>query len=317
MYELTKPHIWSGRIDSTERPEMFRLHQSVECKSVYEYVQVLGKNSMGIIGFKCDEGVRRNQGRTGSFEAPDALRKNLASLPMPPGASIYDFGNIICEDGRLEAAQKELGEAVSRLLQQNIFPIILGGGHEVAYGHYLGYKQWELSNLKMGIVNIDAHFDMRPYTDQTSSGTMFRQILDENPNASYFCAGIQKNGNTSYLFNTAAEYGCEYILEDEIHQESIQDCLQKADEFVKKSDFSMLTLCSDVLEASSAPGVSAPSPFGLHPKLVRTLLGRLAANPKIKSFDIAEVNPKLDIGDRTVKLGAQLVFEVICARNNL
>ncbi|MBM7692829.1 formiminoglutamase [Peribacillus deserti] len=317
MYESTNPHMWKGRIDSTDRPEMFRFHQAVQIKSVFEPVQDLGTNSVGIIGFKCDEGVKRNQGRAGSFEAPDALRKNLASLPMPAGASIYDFGNIVCENGRLEAAQEELGQAAARMLQQNIFPIILGGGHEVAYGHYLGYKYHADAGHKMGIVNIDAHFDMRPYDEQPSSGTMFRQILDEKQNASYFCAGIQRNGNTAFLFETAAEYGCEFILEEEINPDSIQQCLQKMTEFVNKNHFSMLTLCSDVLEASSAPGVSAPSPFGLHPKLVRTILRGLAAHPKIKSFDIAEVNPALDESERTVKLGAQLVYEVICARSSL
>ncbi|MDQ7861298.1 arginase family protein [Peribacillus frigoritolerans] len=47
---------------------------------------------------------------------------------------------------------------------------------------------------RLGIINIDAHFDMRPYENETSSGTMFKQILDEDQSCGYLCVGIQKQG---------------------------------------------------------------------------------------------------------------------------
>ena len=73
----------------------------------------------------------------------------------------------------------------------------------------------------------------------------------------------------------------------------------------------VLTLCMDVLEADAAPGVSAPSPFGLHPKVVRSIIRKVVGNSKTISFDIAEVNPTLDPDGRTVKLGAAFVNEAI------
>ncbi len=81
----------------------------------------------------------------------------------------------------------------------------------------------------------------------------------------------------------------------------------------------MLTLCTDVLNAAFAPGVSAPSPFGLTPMAVRALIRTVASHEKALSFDICEVNPAVDENGRTVKLGAYLTNEAIMAfmgRNN-
>ena len=59
-------------------------------------------------------------------------------------------------------------------------PIIFGGGHETAYGHYLGVRKYIGEDASLGIINIDAHFDLRPYDEQPSSGTMFKQILEHD-----------------------------------------------------------------------------------------------------------------------------------------
>ncbi|MDQ7861898.1 arginase family protein [Peribacillus frigoritolerans] len=49
-------------------------------------------------------------------------------------------------------------------------------------------------NAKIGILNIDAHFDLRSYEEITSSGTMFKQILDHDHQVSYLPIGIQRYG---------------------------------------------------------------------------------------------------------------------------
>jgi len=69
-----------------------------------------------------------------------------------------------------------------------------------------------------------------------------------------------------------------------------------------------------VLNAAFAPGVSAPSPFGLDTTTVRIILQKVISHPKTHSFDICEVNPSLDENGRTVKLGAYFVYEAL---NNL
>ncbi|MED4729782.1 formimidoylglutamase [Aneurinibacillus migulanus] len=317
MYTVTDEKCWAGRIDSKTEIDMFRLHQVVR---IEDLSSIEGKHSgtaIGLIGFRCDEGVSRNKGRIGAYKAPDAIRKALASLPWHFGESVvlYDFGNISCDDKELETAQDELGEAVKKMLDVSIFPIIIGGGHEVAYGHYVGEKRHLENRKSIGILNFDAHFDMRPYDQTVSSGTMFRQIGDElaaeNKPFRYMCVGIQRSGNTKHLFATAEQYGCEYICEDEIYSSGPEHVIERIRAFIDANEAVMLTLCSDVLDASWAPGVSAPQPFGLEPKMLRRLLKEAIRSEKVTSFDIAEINPELDEDGRTVKLAASLLYEVI------
>ena len=260
--------------------------------------------------------MRRNQGRVGAAHAPNALREALASLPwtFQNKQQIVDVGNIICLDNALEEAQQELSEVVKILRNNKMKCVVLGGGHETLYGHYLGVRAAVPSEAKIGIINIDAHFDLRSYEEQTSSGTMFRQILEQDPHTDYFVVGIQRYGNTNELFEKARELQVDYVLEDDVTAENHSQIMHQLQQFMDNHDYILLTLCMDVVNAAFAPGVSAPSPFGLDASTVRSIIQKVTIHPHTHSFDICEVNPLLDENGRTVKLGAYFVYEAL---NNL
>lgn len=309
MYILPIEELWSGRIDSKDDPNSFRFHQEVTLKDIHKLEG--NENAFSIIGFESEEGVRRNKGRLGAAKAPNEVRKMLAKLPYNIGeAHTIDVGNVVCENEELENAQKELGQYITKLLNQSKTPIIIGGGHETLYGHYLGVREFVGAESSLGIINIDAHFDMRD-DEVPSSGTMFKQILEADENAGYLCLGIQKFGNTKALFDKADELGCSYILEEDLSVNNVDDTFQAIDAFANQYDHIMLTLCTDAIISSEAPGVSAPSPFGLEPKVVRSLLRHIVSQKNITSFDISEVNPLLDEHDKTVRLAANLLAEVL------
>jgi formiminoglutamase len=312
MYTMTDQKQWKGRIDSTTNVSSFRLHQKVKRIPIND-VSVLDHQHAGIVGFICDEGVRRNQGRVGAASAPNALREALSSLPWTfnDEQQIIDVGNVLCLNHALEEAQRELGGIVKTLLNKKLQCVVLGGGHETLYGHYLGVRTALPKDAKIGIVNIDAHFDLRSYDEQPSSGTMFRQILEQDPHADYFVLGIQRYGNTKELFDKADELHVNYVLEENMTLENKAQITQDLQQFMDNHDYILLTLCMDVLNAAFAPGVSAPSPFGLDTKTVRMIIQQVTAHPNTHSFDICEVNPSLDENGRTVKLGAYFVYEAL------
>lgn len=303
--------IWSGRTDHLENRASFRYHQIVEQVTLDESTP--SSTTCAIIGFECEEGVRRNNGRLGAGQAPDALRSELAKLPwkLSEEKKLVDIGNIECQGNELENAQQQLGNTVATILTKKMTPIILGGGHETAYGHYLGVRQHIGKDASLGIINIDAHFDLRPYDEQTSSGTMFRQILEQDANCGYFVAGIQRYGNTQELFDRADKLNVSYQYEEDMHIGNMDKLALRLKQFIDQHDFIFLTLCTDVLNAAVAPGVSAPSPFGLDPSIVRSIIRTVTAHEKTLSFDISEVNPVLDENNRTVKLGAYLTNEAV------
>src|SRR5262249_21222509 len=108
-------------------------------------IKALKPGRGGIGGFPQDEGVRRKQGRPRAASAPNEIRRFLYRLTPWDGLRNIDLrwkppldaGNLRI-DGSLEESQHALGEVVAGILAADAVPIVLGGGHETAYGHYLG-----------------------------------------------------------------------------------------------------------------------------------------------------------------------------------
>jgi formiminoglutamase len=326
MYIQPEKNNWIGRIDDVNDKKSFRYHQVVELKSVEEELKDTDQH-ISLISFSCDEGVRRNGGRMGAAQGPDAIKGELSNIPWRLSSpSLVDVGTVQCVGGNLEQAQASLGKEVTKLLSKGNQNIVLGGGHETLYGNYLGVRNAIGPDSKIGIINVDAHFDIRNYNVQISSGTMFNQILSEDTNAKYMALGIQEFGNTTELFDRANNLGVQYVLDEELVSMDESALNSTISKFIAKQDAVILTLCMDVLAAAAAPGVSAPTPFGLQPIFVRKLLQLIAKHDKVRSFDICEVNPTYDQDNRTAKLAAYFVNEVIsqfqnqpkaiCYRNN-
>src|SRR5690606_32289982 len=126
-------------------------------------------NCFVLLGYACDEGVKRNLGRVGAAKAPALLRKSLSNLPIfqEQQVRIIDVGDIRCYNNDLEASQEALGETITCILKKGGFPIVLGGGHEVTFGQYLGLRY--ASDQKIGIISFDDHFDIRVRQDNESS----------------------------------------------------------------------------------------------------------------------------------------------------
>ncbi|MDM1554330.1 formimidoylglutamase [Chryseobacterium indologenes] len=300
-------NIWQGRLDGEELL-FHRLFQRVKEEQNYDNIST---NDFALHGFAVDEGVRRNKGRQGAKDAPDVIRKNMSNFPIIlPNFSMLDFGNVICEDSNLENAQNSLAKNVSKVLLKGGKSLVLGGGHEVTYAHYLGVKT-AFPEQKIGIINIDAHFDNRQPEKGVgpSSGTGFWQIAQEGPINSLHI-GIQRNSNTLKLFDTAHQYGMKYILSDELFFENLPSIYQRIDDLLENVDFVYLTICMDVFNASIAPGVSASAYNGIFADATFMHFYRhILKNKKLVALDVAEVNPSFDIQDRTARLAACLVNE--------
>lgn len=313
---------WRGRIDAGEGDSGRRWHQ---------VVQPLGPDSppgTALLGFACDEGVSRNQGRTGASGGPRALRRALAPLAWYGAARgpLYDAGDIACADGDLAAAQRALGERVAALLAAGHFPMLLGGGHEIAWGSFQGVaaaldRSGRLS--RYGIINFDAHFDMR--RGEPNSGTPFLQIfqsfMEMRRPFRYLCLGISRASNTPALFQTAQECGAHWLLDEALTWPGWASACRAIDEFIEPLEALQVSVCLDAFPAAAAPGVSAPAGRGLAPDLALSLLahvleraGHGTAKSKLVLAEVAELAPRLDPDGRTARLAARIVHDIVTPR---
>jgi formiminoglutamase len=230
---------------------------------------------------------------------------------------VYDVGDICCKNGDLSDAQDDLATAVNLLLQKNMKPIVLGGGHDIAFGHFCGistYLDQHKSNSKIGIINFDAHFDLRKVETTGNSGTPFYQISQkcnqENNSFNYLCLGIQQAANTIELFDRATELKVEYCFNNELTHFNFHKQEARIRKFIEKVDHIYLTIDIDVFSSAYAPGVSAVSPVGISPEVFFALLPIIIASGKVISIDIAEFNPIYDIDHHTAKLAARIIEHI-------
>jgi len=260
-----------------------------------------------LLGFCSDNGVRENGGRTGASLAPDAIRSALYKLtadPVDPKPletffrNMKDDGNVPANEIELDEIQKKLGGWVSEALIENQFPIILGGGHETSYGHFLGYVN---VNQPVTILNWDAHADVRPLKDgKPHSGSPFYQALEHESGLckQYIVAGLQRHS----LSNAHLEYlqgkNARYYFKGELSAHVIQNIYERLE------GATMVTMDMDALDQSIAPGVSAPATHGLDLQTWLCCAYYAGKCHHVRSLDIVEMNPTLDRDSQTARVAA-------------
>lgn len=321
MYRIPDLSHWKGRNDPLDGPEAQRWHHLILDLNLSQKIEDAkgGHTSFAFLGFCCDEGVRRNLGRTGAREGPGAFRKAMKNLALhhdPSLISLFDAGDVICPEDRLESTQAMLGEKILQLLSAGYKPIVMGGGHEIAFGHFLGiHKFAEEKNQTVGILNLDAHLDLRKYDVQGNSGTPFLQIHEKLASKglpfNYLVLGIREAANTKALFHTARELNVGYHPADSLRSDNLGTVFSAIEKFMSPLDAVYLSVDLDVIDQAHAPGVSAPSPFGLPPETVRIILRKILRSGKVLSLDIAELNPALDPDNSTARLAALFVYDIV------
>ncbi|PFH08080.1 formiminoglutamase [Collimonas sp. PA-H2] len=313
---------WRGRIDALEGQQGQRWHQIV-----VPITSASPAGAIALLGFACDAGVARNHGRVGAKEGPDAIRSALGNMPVHQCKTIVDAGDVICigssanviEDG-LEAAQMAFSAVLAELLAHGLFPIGLGGGHEIAYGSFNGLAthltQREAGKEKtprVGIINLDAHFDLR-LGERASSGTPFRQIAEDCVARGwpfrYCCLGVSAFANTAALFERAEQLGVVWRLDEDMGASNISETAVTLQQFLDEVDDVYFTICLDVLPASVMPGVSAPAVYGVALETVESLLDIVTMSGKLRLADVAELNPVHDIDNRSARIAARLVARI-------
>ena len=302
--------LWQGRDDTAvEGPDALRIHQCIKPWTPES------PPGVSLIGFACDEGVRRNQGRVGAAEGPKALRKALANLAWDETHVIYDAGDVCCDDGDLETAQENLGRRVATLIELGHRPILLGGGHETAWGNFLGLTAAR-PEANIGVINVDAHFDLRD-SPVPHSGTSFRQIADWHRRHDRpfrcLCLGIAEESNTLAAFRAAETLGVQWESDVsaawwQTRLELDQECGGRGDRLFDMADAIYLSVDLDVLPGAVMPACSAPAGMGMSLGVLESLIKTIVSSGRVALADVVEFNPRYDRDGTAAKTAARVVW---------
>jgi formiminoglutamase len=270
-----------------------------------------------LIGFPQDEGVRRNFGRPGAAEAPREIRRwlyRLSPWDVLRGADLtrlrlLDLGDLRC-DANLEASQQALGEIVAQVLAARAIPVVLGGGHETALGHFLAYAA---SGSPVGIINLDAHLDVRPTLDgRGHSGSPFRQAMEFAAaplrGERYACLGVQPHSVSRDHLVYVLQRGATVRWSAQVRDSLCQHFNQERERLTRAGCPVYVSLDADVANCADVPGVSAPNPLGLSGAELIACARLAGESPNVTSFEVVEVNPSFDCDGQSARWAALVVW---------
>ncbi len=259
--------------------------------------------SVAIIGLPDDTGIKLNHGRPGAKEGPSAFRKQLAlyGSSQPIGIhwpSVFDAGDVQPASD-IHETHDRVTQAVSALLDLGLFPIGIGGGHDLTFPFV---RAVAARYSPMTGVYFDAHLDVR---EQTGSGMPFRKLIEDCGVKELHVHGLDPSANSREHVRWFASHG------GHVDRFVPEDPWPDGDLFVS---FDM-----DVINQADAPGVSAMNPCGWSPRTAEAWVLAAGTNPRVRCFDIMELSPPHDESERTARLAAFLFLTFLrgfAARND-
>lgn len=280
-----------------------------------------------LIGIPDDVGVRNVGGRIGAAEGPKAFRECFQKFKGKIDIHQYlkDAGDV----GITNDISINHQNAISLIKEQHTggnTSIIIGGGHDHGYTQLEGIRQ-AINNPNaaplsakqiIGCINIDPHFDLRKPNPEITSGSPYYLALEKKviEGKNFVEFGIQSHCNAKELWNYAESKNINIIPFETIRNGNTINAFNNVITKLSRScDYIVLSLDLDCFQAGFAPGVSAPAADGFIPSEILEILSIAAAEKKVISLGIFELNPKFDVDGHTARLAALCAWQFISKKN--
>jgi arginase len=294
------------------------------------------KRKVTIIGVLMDLGADRR----GVDMGPSAIRvaglnERLAGL----GYEVTDAGNIGVRnpemmqitDRKLKylpeiaVACQTLARQVETALEDDSIPIILGGDHSIAIGSVSGLAAYYHNReQRVGVIWFDAHGDMNtPETSPSGNihGMPFAAILGHGAPELTHIAGFAPKVHPEDCVLIGARSvdpdeavalknsGVRVITMRELDERGMSAVMDEAMWLASRRAAGFhVTMDMDFVDPDFAPGVGTPVPGGPTYRESHLAMEKVADSGKMLSFELTEVNPVLDVSNKTAELGVQLIM---------
>ena len=237
------------------------------------------------------------------------------AVPEPVSGNTY-----VEEISRICQAIYTLGR---RVIEKGDFPLFVGGDHSIAVGTVAAAGS---GNDSLGLIWLDAHGDFNtPNTSPSGNihgmplailmgeghpslvnvGRQGPKVLPEN----VVMIGLRDidPAEKKRLKNS----GITVFTMRDIDEQGISTVANKAVMKFAHMKRIHLTVDMDVLDPVEAPGVGTPVPGGITYREAHLLMEILADSKKGGSMDLVEINPILDVANKTAKLAVELTLSAL------
>ena len=297
------------------------------------------KNTIAIIGVPMDLGA----GRRGVDMGPSAIRvAGLGARLAQLGYSIEDRGNVPVEQAesippgpkfsrhlpQIAASCARVAELVYESLEQAKLPLVLGGDHSISAGSISGvarfYRQQEEA---IGVIWIDAHADMNtPATSPSGNvhGMPLASLIGQGPaelvNLAGFAPKVDPRNVAIIGLRDVDSLEAAHVKESGVRAFTMRDIDERGMPAIMQEAIALasagtvgihLSLDMDSIDPDEAPGVGTPVRGGLSYREAHLAMEILADSGKLISLEVVEVNPVLDVANRTADLAVEFMTSAL------
>lgn len=292
-----------------------------------------------IVGVPLDLG----QDRRGVDMGPSALR--VAGLNARLGALgclVEDAGNVPVEIAETRhfghTKAKYLAEVaescrkhatwVEAILRKGFMPLVLGGDHSIAVGTVAGVAAFfRRKKQKIGLLWIDAHADINT-PETTPSGNIhgmplacclglgppeLARILGFAPKvspANVALIGVRDLDPGEK--RTLRKQGVRVATMRDIDERGMRAVMEEGIRAVSSGTAGFcVSLDMDAIDPSEAPGVGTPVPGGISYREAHLAMEMVSDTRKMVSLELVEVNPVIDLHNKTANLGVELALSAL------
>jgi len=244
--------------------------------------------------------LRATLRRIGRYDVE--TRKELSSR-------IGDHGDVPVAGLSIEKATPSIVAACRASVERHALTLLVGGNNAVTRpgAHALG-----LPLEKVGLITLDAHFDMRETSQGLGNGNPVRALCDDGmPGKNIAQVGLASFANSTDMHRDALDGGHRVVTIGEVRKDGIERAIAEALGHVAHCEAIMVDCDIDVLDRGQFPGAPGARPGGMAAHDFFAAVRILAAAPTVRLIDLTEWDPPLDATDLSALTAARWVAECL------
>jgi agmatinase len=283
-----------------------------------EDVHQVGKHEVAVLGAPFDMGTTY---RAGCRFGPQAIRRISAlydsysvdmAVDLEEELDLVDLGDVFVIPSNIEKSFDQIDRAVSWVVGEGVFPVVLGGDHSIGYPDVRAIAPH--IDGRVGIIHLDRHLDIqeRDMDERMHTTPWFHATNIPNaPPANLVQMGIGGWYGSRPGVKVARERQTTVLTITDIEEVGVEKAAEVALEVAwQDADAVYLSFDIDSVDAGFVPGTGSPEPGGLLPREALKLL-RLIAREGICGMEVVEVAPPYDVSDMTAQLACRAVMDVL------